>query len=479
MSERSSSQSRAASVRELRGRLGHPVIDGDGHLVESLPVLLGYVEKLGGSEAPGRWLQALREATTGLGDAGRGLARGPWWGVTNRARDLACVMAPRLLAGRMDDLGLDFAVLYPTLGLVLPTLPQDELRQLGCRALNTMNAELAGPHADRMTVAAAIPMYAPAEAVAELEHSVRVLGLKAASIPPGVGRPLPAYPDAFPDAHWVDRFGIDSEHDYDPVWRAFGELGVAVTSHGAVGLRHLECGRRSPTNYIFNHIGAHAYQQCELAKSLVIGGVPVRFPTLAFGFLEGGAGWACDLLHALQEHFEKRSAAGLGNYDPAALDREELRAELRRGGLAAADRPGRDPAPFAGDGGARPAWARDEFEASGIQDERQFGEIFARQLFFGCEADDRSVYRALAGRGNPFGLRLNAIFSSDIGHWDVPDLASVVLESRRLVDEGLLAERDYRDFAFTNPARMHLSMNPRFFDATPVETAARGVLGGG
>jgi predicted TIM-barrel fold metal-dependent hydrolase len=464
-------------VRQLRQRLEHPVIDGDGHLVESVPVLLGHVEKLGGSEAPARVLQALRDATTGLGDARRGLARGAWWGVTNRARDLACVMAPRLLAERMGDLGLDFAVLYPTLGLILPTLPQDDLRQLACRALNTMNAELAGPYAERLTVAAAIPMNTPAEAVAELEHAIRRLGMKVASIPPGVGRPLPAYPDAFPDAQFVDRFGIDSQHDYDPVWRAFSELGVAVTSHGAVGLRHLECGRRSPTNYMFNHIGAHAYQQCELAKALVMGGVPLRFPTLTFGFLEGGAGWACDLLHALEEHYEKRNAAGLGNYDPAALDREELRAELLRGGLSQASRPGRDPAPFAGEGGARPAWARDEFEQSGIEDERQFGEIFARQLFFGCEADDRSVYRALDGKGNPFGLRLNAIFSSDIGHWDVPDLSSVVLESRRLVDKGLLAEGDYRDFVFTHPGRMHLSMNPRFFDGTLVEAAARGLLG--
>jgi predicted TIM-barrel fold metal-dependent hydrolase len=454
------------------------VIDGDGHLIESLPVLLGHVEKLGGSEAPARLLQALRDASTGLGDARRGLARGAWWGVTNRARDLACVMAPQLLAERMGDLGLDFAVLYPTLGLILPTLPQDDLRQLACRALNTMNAELAGPHAECLTVAAAIPMSTPAEAVAELEHAVRELGMKAASIPPGVGRPLPAHPDAFPEAQFVDRFAIDSQHDYDPVWRAFSELGVAVTSHGAVGLRHLECGRRSPTNYVFNHIGAHAYQQAELAKALVMGGVPRRFPELTFGFLEGGAGWACDLLHALEEHYEKRNAAGLRNYDPALLDREELRAELLRGGLPRASRPGRDPAPFPSEGGARPPWARDEFEQAGVEDERQFGETFARQLFFGCEADDRSVYRALDGKGNPFGLRLNAIFSSDIGHWDVPDLSSVLLESRRLVDEGLLGEGDYRDFVFSHPARMHLSMNPRFFDGTPVEAAARGLLAG-
>ena len=150
-----------ACVRALREKLDHPVVDGDGHLIESLSVLLEYVKRVGGADAPASVLQALREATTGLGDAGRGDARGPWWGVTNDARDLACVMSPKLLAERMEEIGLDFAVLYPTVGLVFPTIHEAEVRQLACRALNTMNAELAGPCAQRMTVAAAIPMHLP------------------------------------------------------------------------------------------------------------------------------------------------------------------------------------------------------------------------------------------------------------------------------------------------------------------------------
>jgi predicted TIM-barrel fold metal-dependent hydrolase len=456
-------------LRALREKLDHPVVDADGHLIESLSVLSEYVRRIGGADAPASVFRALREAITGLGDASRGDGRGPWWGVTNNARDLACVMSPRLLAERMEEIGLDFAVLYPTVGLVFPTIHDDELRQLACRALNTMNAELAGPCSRRMTVAAAIPMHTPGEAVAELEHSVRALGLKAASIPPGVGRPLAAHPEAFPAAQLVDRFGIDSAHDYDPVWRAFVDLGVAVTSHGAVGLRNLECGRRSASSYVFNHIGAHAFQQGELAKSLVLGGVPRRFPRLAFGFLEGGAGWACDLLHHLEEHYEKRNAKGLESYDPALLDREALRAELAHAGFPSSG----DDVPGARGEKERPSWARDEFEASGLEDEDQLVQMFASQFFLGCEADDRSVYRALDGRGNAFGLRLNAIFSSDIGHWDVPDLSRVVLESRRLVDESLLEEADYRAFAFASPARLHLSMNPRFFEGTAVEAAAR------
>src|SRR5258708_32894165 len=236
-------------------------------------------------------------------------------------------MAPRMLYSRLDDLGGDFSILYPALGLALPTIHGGEVRQIACRALNTMNAEICGQFRDRIAPAAAIPMHTPDEAIAELENASR-LGWKVEMIPRGVARPIPAleseHPDAFPNAAYFDCYGLDSFYDYDRVWRKFVELKTAVTSHGGVGLRYLPLGRRSPTNYMFNHIGAHAYQQGELCRSIVMGGVATRFPELAFGFLECGAGWACDLLHSLEEHWEKRNVAGLVNYDPSRLDRPRL-----------------------------------------------------------------------------------------------------------------------------------------------------------
>jgi hypothetical protein len=64
--------------------------------------------------------------------------------------------------------------------------------------------------------------------------------------------------------------------------------------------------------------------------------------------------------------------------------------------------------------------------------------------------------------------RLQPIFSSDIGHWDVPDISTVLLESHRLVDKELLSDADYRDFVFTYPAQLHLKANPDFFAGTAI-----------
>ena len=51
--------------------------------------------------------------------------------------------------------------------------------------------------------------------------------------------------------------------------------------------------------------------QQALAKSLFLGGVTRRFPSLNFAFLEGGVAWAAALLADIVGHWEKRNPAAL------------------------------------------------------------------------------------------------------------------------------------------------------------------------
>jgi hypothetical protein len=50
------------------------------------------------------------------------------------------------------------------------------------------------------------------------------------------------------------------------------------------------------------------------------------------------------------------------------------------------------------------------------------------------------------GRNNPFGAKLNAIFSSDIGHFDVIDMRDPLPEAYELVEDGHITADDFRDF---------------------------------
>ena len=71
----------------------------------------------------------------------------------------------------------------------------------------------------------------------------------------------------------------------------------------------------------------------------------------------------------------------------------------------------------------------DDYSACEISQKRDWRDLFVTPFYFGCEADDPSTVWAFNARANPLGARLNAIFSSDIGHFDVPDMTEVVPEA--------------------------------------------------
>jgi len=83
---------------------------------------------------------------------------------------------------------------------------------------------------------------------------------------------------------------------------------------------------------------------------------------------------------------------------------------------------------------------------------------------------------AFDSRKNPYGARLRAIFSSDIGHWDVPDMTEVGVEAHELVEYGVITEEDFKGFVFCNPVRLWTDMNHNFFKGTVVESAVAKLL---
>jgi hypothetical protein len=76
----------------------------------------------------------------------------------------------------------------------------------------------------------------------------------------------------------------------------------------------------------------------------------------------------------------------------------------------------------------------------------------------------------------PLGARINAIYSSDIGHFDVVDMRDPLPEAWELVEDGHLTEVDFKDFVFSNAVRLWGRQNPSFFNGTPVAKEAAAVL---
>ena len=112
--------------------------------------------------------------------------------------------------------------------------------------------------------------------------------------------------------------------------------------------------------------------------------------------------------------------------------------------------------------------ALDEFQDSGVTSSEEIRDVFEQQFFFGCEADDPMNAIAFDRSKIPQRARMNAIFASDIGHWDVPDFRNVLPEAWELVEDGHLNEEDFRAFTCSNAATLLQSTNPDFFEGTAI-----------
>ena len=256
-----------------------------------------------------------------------------------------------------------------------------------------------------------------------------------------------------------------------PLWEKCVELGVSPTFHSTGAGWGT---RTSPTNYVFNHIGNFAAAGELTARSLFFGGVPMRFPQLRFAFLEGGAAWACNLLSDLLGHWEKRNRDAIGQYDPAALDRDQLGGAVRArtpkvgcatGSTGSPTGLGMLSEPIVGDD------VVDEFAESLVQRPEDIVDIFTVALLLrlrGRRPDDRARVRP---RAQP----ARRAAAGDVRERHRPlgraRLRDVLPEAWELVEHGHLDPADFRAFTFDNPVALWTGTNPNFFAGTRVESA--------
>ena len=473
-------------ARKLHARLRHPVIDADGHWIEYGPVMKDEFRRIGGEAAAEALAVATQRVPTSLKMTLAERTRKRvgqeafWSSPSENVLDRATAMLPRLMYERLDDLGIDFSVVYPTAGLSFHRMQDTRLRRAICRAYNVFAADQFRGLGDRVIPAAIIPMYTPEEAIEELEFAVTELGYKVVMVGGLMRRRVPALEEEQPEAskllEWYDVIGLDSPYDYDPVWRKCLELRVAPSFHN--GARSILL-RNSPSNFCYNHIGHFASAGEAVAKALFLGGVTRRFPALNFAFLEGGVGWASMLYADLIGHWEKRNRQAIERTNPGKLDVGKLHELARKyGSPAVAEAVGRREG-LEGDSNSTLTGGLedlDDYFRCQITKKEDIRDLFVPRFYFGCEADDPTNAWAFNRQASPLRARLNALFSSDIGHFDVPDMTDVVPEAYELVEHGLLTDDDFQDFMFSNAVRFWGEVNPDFFKGTVVEKPAEEVL---
>jgi hypothetical protein len=228
----------------------------------------------------------------------------------------------------------------------------------------------------------------------------------------------------------------------------------------------------SYSNGEFNRIGHAAAAHDPLTKALFLGGVARRFPTLTFSFLEGGVAYAVMLLSGLIGGWEKRRYEAMkAHLRPSNIDTRKLRELIDQYGYGAIKGKGEEAITSLGleDLTNRETESLDDYALLEVESKEELAGLFARNFYFGCEADDATTAWAFDPR---MPARLKAMLGSDISHWDVTDFSEVVPEVYEMVEHGLLTGQDLRELTFSNPVRLHCQMNPEFFKGTVVEEAA-------
>lgn len=194
---------------------------------------------------------------------------------------------PREHVADMDLEGIEYAVVYPGVGLLFQAIEDGELAAALCRAYNDWMREHCSAAPGRIFGAAAVPLQDPRRAVAEVERIAGVAAFRSLFV-----RPNPANGRLLHD------------RAFDPFWQAAADAGLPVAIHEGTT-------RSSPTvaddryqEFFFLHMLSHPFEQQLACLNLIAGGVLDRFPKLRVAFLESGSAWAVHWLARMDEHFE-------------------------------------------------------------------------------------------------------------------------------------------------------------------------------
>jgi len=183
----------------------------------------------------------------------------------------------------LDAAGVEFTVMYPSLGLSVGNVASRDWAVALCQAYNDW---LHGTYLSvnpRFRGMALIPMQDVDEAVKELRRAVTELGMLGAMLP----------------ANGLK--GTLGQKDYWPIYAEANRLGCSLALHGGahhkMGLDHLDA-------YAPIHALGHPFGLMIGCASLVFNGVFDRFPNLRIAFLEGGVSWLMLVIERFDRSWE-------------------------------------------------------------------------------------------------------------------------------------------------------------------------------
>lgn len=196
-------------------------------------------------------------------------------------------------AERLKDQDVDGVVaevLYPTLGMPLFQLRDDELQQACFRVYNDWVGEFCSYNRKRLIGAGLVSTAEIGEAIRELERCAK-MGLRGVMVS---GNPQVPY----------------SDHLYDPFWQAASEHSMPIVLHVITGSTKESTGSGVPGKKVSTgefYMGL-IYEVQRTLTSIILGGVLERFPKLQIISAENDVGWFPHFMYRMDHAYEKFNA---------------------------------------------------------------------------------------------------------------------------------------------------------------------------
>ena len=189
----------------------------------------------------------------------------------------------------MDAEGIDVAVVYPSRGLYVLTVPDLDppLAAAIARAYNDWLHEFCQADPERLVGAGMISPFDIENAVSESVRCVKELCFKGVFL----------RPNEVNDRNWYDSY-------YEPLWSTLEELQVPLGFHEGVASGLPQAGDKFVDNFMLQHVFSHPVELMMATASFCGGGILERHPKLRVAFLEGNCSWVPFLLWRLDEHCE-------------------------------------------------------------------------------------------------------------------------------------------------------------------------------
>ncbi len=197
--------------------------------------------------------------------------------------------SPQVQLDAMAEEGLDLAILYPSRGLNVLSIPgmEPQFAASLARAYNNWLYDFCQADPGKMIGAGMISPFNISDAIAECERCVKELGFRAIFLRANIVN----------GHNWHDPY-------YEPLWFALESLNVALGFHESNSSAARQAGEQFGYDFMLRHTFAHPVEQMYAMGSFCGGGILDRHPKLRVAFLEANCGWLPFLLWRLDEHWE-------------------------------------------------------------------------------------------------------------------------------------------------------------------------------